>query len=79
MHCQNADTPNDWIAITPSDTAPVDLVGLYVGGAGDVTVTTARGATTTFVNVPAGSLIPGRFVQVKAAGTTATAIVGASV
>lgn len=78
MHCQNANTPNDWVAVTPSDTAPVNLMGLYVGGAGDVTVITAKGAVTTFANVPAGSLIPGRFVQVKAAGTTATAIVGAS-
>jgi hypothetical protein len=79
MHCENADAPDDWIAVTPSDTAAVDLVGLYVGGAGDVTVTTAKGAVTTFANVPAGGLIPGRFVQVRAAGTTATAIVGASI
>lgn len=77
MHCQNANTPTDWLAITPSDTAPVDLVGLYVGGAGNLTVTTSKGSTTTFLSVPAGSLIPGRFVQVKATGTTATGIVGA--
>lgn len=29
MHCENADAPDDWIAVTPSDTAPVELVGLW--------------------------------------------------
>lgn len=75
MSFRNATTPSDAVEVTASDTDFVDLVGLYVGGAGDVAVVTSHGTTTTFAGVPAGSIIPLRIVQVKAA-TTATDIVG---
>ncbi len=62
-------------AVTPSDTAFVDFVGLIVGGAGNVAVTDSLGATTTIAAV-AGQTINARIVQVKATGTTATGLVG---
>jgi hypothetical protein len=62
-------------AITPSDTAFVDLVGLIVGGAGTVVVVDSLGATTSVAAV-AGQTLSARIVQVKATGTTATGLVG---
>lgn len=63
------------VAITPSDTAAVDLVGLMVGGAGTVAVVDSLGGTTT-VTAVAGQTINARIVGVKATGTTATGLVG---
>jgi hypothetical protein len=62
-------------AVTPSDTAFVDFVGLLVGGAGAVSVVDSLGATTT-VTAVAGQTINARIVQVRATGTTATGLVG---
>jgi hypothetical protein len=62
-------------AVTPSDSAFVDLVGLIVGGAGDVAVVDSLGVTTQ-VTAVAGQTIHARIVQVKATGTTATSLVG---
>jgi hypothetical protein len=39
---------------------------LYVGGAGDVTVTTADGDSVTFTAVPAGTFLPIQVTQVSA-------------
>lgn len=64
-----------FVAITPSDTAFVDLVGLVVGGAGSVNVVDGLGVTTA-ITVVAGQTLPGRIVQVKSTGTTATNLVG---
>lgn len=75
MSFNNANTPSGLVAITPSDSAFVDLVGLTVGGAGNVAVVDALGVTTTVVAV-AGQTIACRIVQVKSTGTTATSIVG---
>ena len=77
MGFRNASTPGDWVAITPSNSAFVDLVGFYVGAGGDVVVQTASGTTVTFTAVPTGAVIPGRFIQIMSTNTTATAIVGA--
>lgn len=63
------------VAVTPSDTAFVDLVGLIVGGAGTVSVADSLGNTTS-LTVVAGQTINARLVQVKATGTTATGLVG---
>ncbi len=76
MSMNNANTPSDAVAITKSDSAFVDLVGLYVGCAGDVAVKTAAGTSTTFSSVGAGAIISLRIVQVLSTGTTATNIVG---
>lgn len=68
--------PKNAAAVTKSDTTllPDDNVGLYVGGAGDVVVDMAGGATDiTFKAVPVGTTLRGEFKRVKAA-TTATLI-----
>lgn len=65
------------VAVTPSDTtllAPTR--GLYIGGAGNVTVDFADGTTgILFTAPPVGTLLPISVIRVKATGTTATAIV----
>jgi hypothetical protein len=66
------------VAITTSDTVQQTYRGIYVGGAGNVTVETEGGSTTLFTAPPVGSIIPIRCVKVKATGTTATALVGLS-
>lgn len=71
----NSGIPCEAVAITPGTTALSSVVGLYVGGAGNVAVKTEKGTTTTFANVPAGTILPGRFQQVLSTGTTATNIV----
>lgn len=49
--------------------------GLYVGGAGDVEVTTVKGTTVVFHAVPAGTLLPVQCTHVIDTNTTATNIV----
>jgi hypothetical protein len=68
----------DAFAVTPADGADLAQAvrGLYVGGAGAVTIVTSVGATVTFVGVPAGAIIPIRANRVNSTGTTATGIVG---
>ena len=62
-------------AVTPSATTEIPLgLGLYIGGGGDVAVRCEDGSTGTFVAVPAGTFMPGRFDRVLASGTTATNI-----
>lgn len=65
-------------AITPHNTNELAFVarGIYVGGAGDIAVTTANGHEVTLVAVPAGSVLPIVVRIVKATGTTATNLVG---
>ncbi len=64
-------------AVTPSDSTDLSFVarGLWVGGAGDVKVTTANGDTITLSGVQAGTLIPVAVSRVFATLTTATLIV----
>ena len=66
-------------AVAPNDGADLPFVttGLYVGGAGDVSVLdiTSKKAVL-FKAVPAGSILPIRVARVRATGTTATNIVG---
>lgn len=63
--------------VTPSDAADLatDARSLYVGGAGDVKVTTTGGDTVTLKAVPVGTVVPVRTRKVFATGTTATLIV----
>jgi len=70
--------PHDLMAaVTPSDSADLANVtrGVYVGGAGDLTVINAAGTTVTFKAVPAGTLLPIRVARIKATLTTATNLV----
>lgn len=62
-------------AVTPSDTADNYGTALYVGGAGNVSLVTEGGETTTITAPPVGSIIPVRFTKVRATGTTATNLV----
>lgn len=67
--------PEDAAAITPSNTTDLDQFSVvYVGGTGDVKVTTAQGTTVTFSNVPSGSVLPVRVRRVWA-DSTATLMV----
>jgi hypothetical protein len=68
--------PSSVVAITKSDTDFVDLVGFYVGVTGDVTVQTTAGTSINFKAVPAGGIVPGRYIRIMSTGTTATDIVG---
>lgn len=62
-------------AVTTSDSGDNYGTGLYVGGAGNVSLVTEGGDTVTFTAPPVGSVIPVRFVKVNATGTTATLLV----
>jgi hypothetical protein len=47
---------------------------LYIGGAGNVKVTTIGGDVITFTATPVGSVLPVQVIKVHATGTTATLI-----
>ena len=63
--------------VTPHDTTTLTSVsrGLWVGGAGNISVLMADGTTGILVGVPAGTLIPIRVQRVNSTSTTATSIV----
>jgi hypothetical protein len=70
-------------AIAPADNTQIGpYTGLYVGGAGNVTVCMRNGdgtggvTTVLFEAVPAGTVLPIAFQGVNATGTTATHLVG---
>lgn len=67
----------DATAWTASDTkeAPNNMIGIYVGGAGNLAVQTHAGRSVTFNSVPAGTFIPIKVRNVRATSTTATNIV----
>ena len=71
--------PTTSIAITPSDSTDLSATvtkGIWVGAGGNVALQlTGDSATTTLLNVPSGTFIPGRFKHIMAA-TTATSLVG---
>lgn len=63
-------TPHATNALSPTPRA------IYVGGAGDITLRSRDGnADVVFVAVPAGTILPVMAQFVRAAGTTATALV----
>lgn len=73
----NANAAEYAAAVTPSDATALPQItrGLWVGGAGNVSVKMGGdGDTAIFAAVPAGSLLPVRARQVLATGTTATLI-----
>jgi hypothetical protein len=63
-------------AVTPNDSTDLTATtrALFVGGAGNLRITTSGGDTFTMTGVLAGSLIPVRVVRVLSTGTTATNI-----
>ena len=63
--------------ITPADSELTDwLRAIYVGGAGNVKVTTTSDDAVTFSGVPAGTVLPICVKQIWSTGTTATLMVG---
>lgn len=66
-------------AVTPSDSADLTHAtrGLWVGGAGDISVDTVGGETAVvFVGVLAGTLLPIAVTRVRSTSTTASSIIG---
>jgi hypothetical protein len=63
-------------AITTSDTVDQFWTGIYVGGAGNVSVVMEDGSTVTFTAPPVGTILPIRVKRVRATGTTATLLIG---
>lgn len=53
---------------------PVD--GFYIGGTGDLKITSKDGTVTTVQTIPAGFVLPFGARKVWSTGTTATKIVG---
>ena len=64
--------------ITPHDTNQLSDVtkGIYVGGAGVVTLRTANGLADVAFTCPAGVTLDVAALYVRATGTTATLLVG---
>lgn len=64
-------------SVTPHNTNELAYVtrALYVGGAGDVSVTMQDSGDVVFEGVPAGTTLPVRVKVVKATGTDATGII----
>lgn len=63
-------------AVTPNDSGDHPYNALFIGGAGDVKVDLVDGGTLTFINLPAGSLLPVHVTRVYSTGTSATNILG---
>ena len=66
-------------AITPSDESDLGRAtkAIYVGTGGDVALVSVRGeSVVVFSNVASGSILDVRVRAVRAAGTTASGIVG---
>ena len=75
MTHRNDLVPSDAAVITPSNSDTKRYAGLYVGGDGDVVMTTAKNNDVTFTGVLAGTIIPIAFIRIKTA-STATNLVG---
>ncbi len=77
---ENPMTPAETcFVVQPDDSVdlPRATKALYVGEAGDVTLTPVRGDDpVTFRNLPAGAILDVRIRAVKATGTTARELVG---
>ena len=78
MTANTTETAHDAFAVTTDDNSDLPRIarGLYVGGAGDITLVTFRGTEVAFVGVSAGTILPVVARRVKATGTTATDVVG---
>lgn len=67
------------VAVTPSDSTDLTgTTGLYIGGAGDVTVTMVGGGVVTFKAPPVGTVLRGFRISRVMAATTATLIIALS-
>lgn len=65
-----------WVSITPNNSTEIDVPrAIYVGGAGDISLTGSNDVAVTFVGVAAGTTLSVRPKIIRATGTTATSIV----
>jgi hypothetical protein len=63
-------------AVTPSDSVNLTYPSVvFVGGAGNIQVTTAQGDQVTFTGAQSGQVLPVQVIRVWSTGTTATSIV----
>lgn len=68
------------VTITPNDST--DNMGgkpvraIWVGGAGDMAITTSNGEDVTVYGIAAGTLVPIRPSRIKSTNTTATNLLG---
>lgn len=76
MSFQNGGLLRDLVAVTLSDTAANNCMGLYVGTGGDLKITTGRGTAVTLSNVPSGAFLPIETSLVWSTGTTASNVLG---
>lgn len=64
-------------AVTPADSdMATPARSLYIGGGGDLRVTTTGGDDVTFSGVPGGTILPVSVARVWSTNTTATSILG---
>lgn len=65
-------------SITPANSTDLTHAtrAIWVGGAGNLNVTTVGGETVLFSGIAAGTLLPIAATQVQSSSTTATLIVG---
>lgn len=78
-HIKRLDSPAyNAFAISPSDSSNLSQQtrGIYVGGDGNLKVTTAGGDTVTFQNAVAGTVLPVRAIKVFNSGSSATGLIG---
>lgn len=73
---RNDNTFADAVAVTLHDTNENVFAGLYVGGAGNLKVTTEAGTAVTFSAVPVGTILPIRTKLIWSTGSTATLVTG---
>jgi hypothetical protein len=68
--------PNDAQVVSPSNSSDFSESSvLWIGGAGNVRVTTDQGSDVTFTGVLSNTTLPVRVKRVWSTGTTATNIV----
>jgi len=67
--------PINATAVTKSDSTVLPPSTVYVGGAGDVAVTTVAGDVVTFSAMAAGTILPVLVTKVMSTNTTATLLV----
>lgn len=71
-------TYGGFAAVTPSDTTLINCRAIYIGGAGNIALSTSPAATAvTFTAPPVGTILPINLDggRIMSTGTTATLIV----
>ena len=74
----NPSTYSDFSAVTPSDTTLITCRAIYIGGAGNIAISTSPSATpVVFTAPPVGTVLPIMLDQgrIMSTNTTATLIV----